>query len=135
VDAVRKRVERGHLPHEREGSRLYILLDEDATESRPNVEGESSALMSQMQDRIDSLERQLDQANERDRENRRIIAALTSRIPELPAARASPDTPSEPRRAPEAAETEPVEPTPSEPQRGPQEAGEPRSWWSRWFGG
>jgi hypothetical protein len=42
-----------------------------------------------MQARIDSLERQLEQANERDRENRRIIAALTTRIAEIEA----PETP------------------------------------------
>jgi hypothetical protein len=48
-----------------------------------------------MQGRIDSLERQLEEAAERDRENRRIIVALTSRIPAIEA----------PREASEAAET------------------------------
>jgi hypothetical protein len=36
-----------------------------------------------MRGRIESLERQLERANERDRENRRIIAALTSRMPAI----------------------------------------------------
>jgi hypothetical protein len=38
---------------------------------------------------IESLERQLEQANECDRENRRIIAALTQRIPNRSALRAA----------------------------------------------
>jgi hypothetical protein len=50
-----------------------------------------------MRSRIESLERQLEQANERDRENRRIIAALTSRIPEIEAPRTTqPESPASP---------------------------------------
>jgi hypothetical protein len=53
-----------------------------------------------MRARIESLERQLEQANERDRENRRIIAALTSRIPEIEAPREAPsEAPGEPESA------------------------------------
>jgi chromosome segregation ATPase len=99
VDAIRSRVKRGTIAHVREGGRVYVLLGAD--QDRPGHDqggdrpGESGALISQMQGHIDSLERQLEQANERDRENRRIIAALTSRIPELEAApeeRESPET-------------------------------------------
>jgi len=39
-------------------------------------------VISQMQGRIDSLERQLEEATDRDRENRRTIAALTSSLEE-----------------------------------------------------
>ena len=100
VDAVRKRAERGQLPYEKEGNRLYILLDGDATQSGNDVEGASQALVSQMQVLIDSLSWQLEQANERDRETRRIIAALTQRIPELPGAQAPSSRP-ESQEAPE----------------------------------
>jgi hypothetical protein len=91
---VRKRVQRGQMPHERDDTgRLWVYLDTSETawqrlRDRDRKSRDShtpDALESQMQARIDSLERQLEQANERDRENRRIIAALTSRIPELPA--------------------------------------------------
>jgi len=88
VDAVRKRAERGELPYEKEGNRLYILLDDVSTQSGTDVEGSSQVLISQMQARIDSLGWQLEQAIERDRETRRIVAALTQRIPELPRAQA-----------------------------------------------
>jgi hypothetical protein len=72
------------------------------------------------------LRRQLDHANERDRENRRIIAVLTSRIPEL-------EAPSEPREAHMTlAEGEDrgarVPPEPQEP-------AERRSWLYRFFFG
>jgi hypothetical protein len=40
-------------------------------------------LFEEMRGRIESLERQLERANGRDRENRRIIAALTSRMPAI----------------------------------------------------
>ena len=52
-----------------------------------------------MQARIDDLRAQLEQANEANRENRRIIAALTSRIPELEAPQGTPQE--EPRESPE----------------------------------
>ena len=44
---------------------------------------------------IDFVERQLEQANERDRENRRIIAGVVQRVPELeavPEPRGTPET-------------------------------------------
>jgi hypothetical protein len=86
-----------------------------------------------MQARIDSLERQLEQANERDRENRRIIAALTQRIPELPAG-APPATSSEPRESPEMADDEQQGRGPLTHDQGPQEGTE-LPWWRRVFGG
>ena len=89
VDAIRSRVKRDTIDHVREGGRVWVLLGAD--QDRPGHDqgddrpGESTTLMSQMQARIDSLERQLEEASERDRENRRIIAALTSRIPAIEA--------------------------------------------------
>jgi hypothetical protein len=85
-----------------------------------------------MQVQIDSLERQLEQATERDRENRRIIAALTSRIPELPAE--LPAASSEPREPPEMADDEQQGRGPTPDARGPQEGTERRSWWREFFG-
>jgi hypothetical protein len=80
-------------------------------------------LLDEMSGCIESLERQLEQANERDRENRRIIAALTSRIPAI-------ESPQEPTEAPETVEGS--EPRPAAP--GPQE-GARRPWWRRMFRG
>jgi excisionase family DNA binding protein len=135
IDAVRKRAERGQLPYEREGGRLYILLDAVATKSRHYVEGESSALISAKDETIATLREQLEAEREANRENRRIIAALTSRIPELP--------PTSPQRPPEAP-VSPAEPQSSTGEPGhaerpftdeEPERGEARPWWRRMFGG
>jgi hypothetical protein len=138
VDAIRKRIARGTIPHERdEDGRVWVLLDTDQdTASRvqdtDQPQSTTSTHISEMRARIASLERQIEQANERDRENRRIIAALTSRIPELPAAQ---EQAQERRESPETAESPgPRERPFTDEEREPQEAAQPRSWWSRIFG-
>jgi hypothetical protein len=124
-EAVRARLYRGTLEREDgEDGTVYVRLYADQLQPHADESGdytgESSALTSALEARIESLERQLEQANERDKENRRIIAALTQRIPEL-------EAPSEPRESPETArEEEPQTPGPEEPRR---------SWWQKIFGG
>src|SRR5918997_6043758 len=90
VDAIRKRISRDTIPHERdEDGRVWVLLDIDQyaaskvhdTDQYPDA----GALISAKDETIAALREQLEQANERDRENRRIIAALTSRIPAIEA--------------------------------------------------
>jgi excisionase family DNA binding protein len=120
VEAVRKRIERGQLGHERVDGRVYVYLDGDQTGSGPDVEVESTALISEKNARIELLERQLTEANERDRENRRIIAALTQRIPQL-------EAPAEPRESPETA-------TEQEEADARLQSGERVPWWRRMFG-
>jgi excisionase family DNA binding protein len=120
VEAVRKRIERGQLGHERVDGRVYVYLDGDQTGSGPDVEVESTALISEKNARIELLERQLTEANERDRENRRIIAALTQRIPQL-------EAPAEPRESPETA-------TEQEEADARPQSGERVPWWRRMFG-
>ena len=87
------------------------------TEAGPDYRDE---LLEELRDRVRSLEA----AN---RENRRIIAALTSRIPQLEAPRDEPQAP-ESAASPEGVET-------TERTEGAQEGAEHRSWWRRWFGG
>ncbi len=124
TDAIRMRLSRGTLDTERVEGRVYVLLEDDVSADRS---GESSALISEMRSRIESLEHQLEQANERDRENRRIIAALTSRIPELPA-------PQEASESPETAEGPGPRERPFTDEERAQEASQPRPWWRRMFG-
>jgi len=99
-EAVRQRVKRGTLDSIKVGGSLFVLLETDTSSDRSNDreqpvrEGASdtssglstdmSRLVENLEDELAHLRRQLEQANERDRENRRIIAALTTRIPELP---------------------------------------------------
>ena len=156
VDAIRKRVQRGTIPHEKDGDgRVWILLDtgrprqdkdQDTTGQRYDTR-DVAPLVDEMRGRIESLERQLEQANERDRENRRIIAALTQRIPAIDAPQEAPgqeppESPTEATKQPGRVEPQPsVEGTTDEQQgRGPipdtpgPERGAERPWWQRWFG-
>jgi hypothetical protein len=87
VDAIRKRISRGTIPHERdEDGRVWVLLDtdQDATSNIPDSDrpqSDSGALISEMRDRIASLERQLEQERQANSEHRRLLAAALERIP------------------------------------------------------
>src|SRR5215212_4642333 len=108
MDAMRARVKRRTVATEREGGRVYVLLDtaQDTAQDAPHTDRTAEL--------IATLQKQLEAEREANRENRRIIAALTSRIPEL-------EAPSETRAAPQ----------PDAP--GAQE-GVRRPWWRRVFG-
>jgi hypothetical protein len=87
VDAIRKRVSRRTIPHERdEDGRVWVILDIGQDKSS-NVrdsdqpQSASDALISQMQERIASLERQLDQEREANSEHRRLLLRALERIP------------------------------------------------------
>ena len=125
VDAIRKRVSRGTIPHEKgDDGRVWIILDTDRYSSgnvrdtdRP--QSDASALTSQMQSEIDYLRGQLESERQAHAEARRIIAGLVERIPALEPP-GEPETPSEPVQSTQAPERE----TPAEG----------RPWWRRMFG-
>jgi predicted ArsR family transcriptional regulator len=129
AEAVRGRIRRKTLPVEREGGAVYVLLEGEpqgrttADQSRTTADqpdDRTDALIAELQDRVRSLE-------EANRENRRIIAALTSRIPAI-------EAPSEPPGRPETAEEEP-ERAESRPATRAAQEGAQRPWWRRMFGG
>jgi excisionase family DNA binding protein len=106
-DAIRKRIQRGSLRHEKtEEGRVYVWVDaaQDATQDAAEDAYRDTAqdsLLSAKDETITALREQLEQAHERDRENRRIIAALTSRIPALEApSDSAPDARGTPEAAP-----------------------------------
>src|SRR4051794_4431420 len=85
TDAVRKRARRGTLEAEKgaDGT-VYVWVDGGVPSGAPSEASgapdgstPTQAHLDSMQDQIDSLRQQLDRAEERDRENRRIIAAIT----------------------------------------------------------
>jgi len=128
AEAVRGRIRRGTLPVEREGGTVYVLLDhtsEDRTTAdQPRTtddqpDDRTDLLIAELQDRVRSLE-------EANRENRRIIAALTSRIPQL-------EAPQEARESSQAGEEEPERAEPHSATGGTQESIQ-RPWWRRMFG-
>ena len=120
-DAVRMRIKRGTLSSDKEGGRLYVLLDTEPTNDR------TDELIEELRSRVQSLEDQLGQEREANRENRRIIAALTSRIPAI-------EAPQEDREEPETVEEGPGRAEPRSDAGGTQEGAQRRSWWRRVFG-
>jgi excisionase family DNA binding protein len=123
-DAIHKRISRGSIRHEKgEDGRLYVYVDTSTTAADTSKDASTDRtdlLIAEMQDRIRALE-------EANRENRRIIAALTQRIPaieapESPESRGPGDTP--PDAAGARSSTHPEAET----------GGERLPWWRRWFG-
>jgi hypothetical protein len=97
---------------------LDAPLDDCTTVDQPN--DRTDLLIAELQDRVRSLE-------EANRENRRIIAALTSRIPAIEAPQEAQESPDRVEDEGERAESRSGAP-------GAQE-GAKRPWWRRWFGG
>ena len=125
-DALRQRIRRGQYRSEKSEGRVYIYLPADRTTTEPGVHLESDALISELRAHVEDLRAQLDQAHERDRENRRIIVALTSRIPEL-------EAPTEPPDASVGATEQPGRVEPQAPIEGAQEPLNRRyRWWQFW---
>ncbi len=134
AEAVRMRIKRGTLDSEKVEGTVYVILDDDQT--RPHADpttnqtsdpmSDQTALVEVLRDQVDYLREQLAQEREANRENRRIIAGLVQRVPELEPTR---ETPPEPRESPLSA---------SEGGGGGEEAPpepEERSWWRRLLGG
>ncbi len=140
VDAVRKRVQRGQIAHEKDlAGRVRIILDDSETlqDESPDTPGQSAELVGELRDRIRYLERQVEEEREARRRADTILAQLsaanaeqarTIRALEPPAPPESPE-PREPgphRVSPERAKpVEPVDPQREEPERVEPERVEP----------
>jgi len=134
VDAVRSRVKRGTIAHEREGGRVYVLLGGD--ESHPGRDqytdqggdqdaGESEDRTAEL---IATLHEQLAAERQAHAEARRLLMAALERIPpQLEAPQEATDAPE-----PTGEQQSRAEPRPDAP--GDQEGAE-RPWWRRMFGG
>jgi hypothetical protein len=127
VEAVRKRTMRGSLPSDiGPDGRRYVYLDAGEDVGGPSSEShqpEDSSLIAAKDETIRVLREELERAGERDRENRRIIAALTQRIPELEAPQEAPESPESVEQG-------------GDRGHAPQEQERPatRPWWRRVFG-
>jgi len=138
VEAVRGRIKRNKLEHERHSGTVYVLLPadqmptgrqpgDDQTTDQP--QSDSTALISAKDETIATLRDQLEAERQAHAEARRIIAGLVERIPAIEAP-ASPEA----RESPETAEEEPESAEPLSDRVEAQE-GVQRPWWRRWFGG
>ena len=101
VDAIRKRVQRNTIPHDRDrDGRVWILLDtgrprQDTDQDIDRPQSEPDALISEMRGRIEDLREQLEAERQAHAEARRLLAAALERIPAIeapPKARESPET-------------------------------------------
>jgi hypothetical protein len=133
-EAVRNRLSRGTLRSEKRGGRVFVLIDRDMVRPTERHTGDTpndtTGLIDALRQQIASLERQLEVANEANREHRRIIAGLVQRIPELEAPQEPRDEPQTPRQDAGGVEDRGEA---SEPQTGAETARRP--WWMRIFGG
>ena len=122
-DAVRQRIRRGTIQHDKDpDGRTYVYLDPEATR-RDNVSDASrNELVQSMQDQIDTLKSELEDWKEEARRKDTIIMTMAQRIPELEPA-------SEPRESP--ASTIKRDGTEEPPEN--QEKAAERSWWRRLF--
>ena len=135
VDAVRSRIKRGTMEHERKGGRVYVLLGADEPRLGHDQDTDqggdqgTTAPEDRTAELIATLREQLQAERQAHAEARRLLAAALERIPPQLEA---PTAPSEPRESPET-DAPPRSGTP-----GPPEAEEPtesRPWWRRMFGG
>jgi hypothetical protein len=106
--AVRNRLSRGTLASVKENGVVYVLLpadmsrgtERDTDDTQHDMsQPDSSALTSELRDRLRYVEGQLEAERQAHAEARRIIAGLVERIPAIegpPDERGSPETPSEP---------------------------------------
>jgi predicted ArsR family transcriptional regulator len=136
VEAVRGRIKRGTLEAERTPEGVFVLLAANQSTDQGAYQTVSAAeFIEEMRDRIRDLREQLASERRANEENRRIIAALTQRIPEIEAP-ASPET----RESPETPSEDPylthAPPTPERPFTEEERASQERQgrWWRRFFG-
>jgi excisionase family DNA binding protein len=151
-DAVRQRIRRGTIRSEKgEDGRVYVFVDASPDTARPQADhaghayvqaegarqhADPAPLVEELREQVRYLRDQLDQERDANRENRRIIAALTARIPELEAPASGAGTPSDERESPESATPPPGRVGPQTEVEGPMTEGTERmSWWRRVFGG
>jgi uncharacterized coiled-coil protein SlyX len=128
-DAVRKRIARGTIPHDRdESGRVHVYLTPSETVHKTDQDTGEDAVSKTVQDTyIRSLEDQIAFLRRELERQDAILLNLTERIPQLEAPRESPETAEEP---PEGAQPRPGT-------EGRQEAAQPRPrtpWWRRVLG-
>ena len=118
-DAVRKRIARGTIRHEKDyEGRIFVYLDTFERESKTDQDANQDKYTRSLEDQIDFLRRELERKDT-------IIMSLTQRIPEL---EASP----EPREGHGAASEKAAKSTTSQEQQNPSER---RSLMHRFFFG
>lgn len=124
VDAVRSRVKRGTVEHERQGGRVYVLLSADQGKPGQDQQSDQVSAQDRTAELIATLQEQLQAERQAHAEARRLLMAALERIPAIEA----------PVDAPQGDE-------PGEEQQGrgdvaPDDTARSRTpWWRRLMGG
>jgi hypothetical protein len=134
VEAVRGRIKRGTIEHERTDEGVFVWIDADRppTSSRPDEDrpDDRTQLVEALKNEISHLREQLAAERDANSENRRLLAAALERIPAIEAPEASESSESTGETSDTAAEPQSTSEEPQEATSRPQE----RSWWRRMFG-
>jgi hypothetical protein len=127
-DAVRKRIARGTIPHDRDDSgRVYVYLSPSETVHKTDQDAAHDDATKTVQDvYIRSLEDQIAFLRRELERKDAILLNLTERIPEL-------EAPSEARESTQTVEEE-LERAEPRPASGSAQEDVQRPWWRRWFG-
>ena len=137
VEAIRGRIKRKTLEHERHSGTVYVLLDADQSTNRTRpggdqtadrLQSDSATLISAKDETIATLREQLEAERNAHAEARRLLLEALTKIP------SAIEAPPEPRESPETAEEQQGRDAPHSATVGAQE-GVQRPWWRRVFGG
>ncbi len=148
TEAVRKRATRGSLRSDRQDGRVLVWVDEGRTEGGREAQVDREALLEAKDETIRTLREQLESERRANEENRRLLAALIQRVPELE----PPPEPTGPSESYEGAAQQPAQDTavgyplgdtgdsrssarPRDTAEFPVRGALSRPWWRRVFGG
>jgi hypothetical protein len=137
VEAVRGRIKRGTLDHERTDKGVFVLLEADQPTDRPRpdndqttdrLQSDNAALISAKDETIATLRDQLEAERQAHSEARRLLMAALERIPPQL------EAPQEMRESPETVEEEPERENVPQPTTVESQESVQRPWWRRVFG-
>jgi excisionase family DNA binding protein len=115
VDAIRKRIQRGTIPYERDNGRVWVLLEASGTlpdEGQRDYRSASDEFIDELREQVRYLREMLDEERDARRRADMIIAqlartnaALAGRVPELDSESDNPEQP--PPRSPAESQDDP----------------------------
>jgi hypothetical protein len=137
VEAVRGRIKRGTLDHERTDKGVFVHLQADQPTDRPRPDNDqttdrlqsyNAALISAKDETIATLRDQLEAERQAHSEARRLLMAALERIPPQL------EAPQETRESPQTVEEEPERENVPQPTTVESQESVQRPWWRRVFG-
>ncbi len=130
VEAVRGRIKRGTIGHERGGERVYVVLDADQTATGRDQGDDRPELVEILRAQVEDLRADRDAWRDQARRSDYLAGAAMDRTRELEGRLRELEAPAdtEPRESRESAGPSP---TPTDPGDGPETSTQRRPWWRR----